>query len=486
MRNATVKSDALCDGTTSVHRGRNVPGFFGLPPGRVLIGSGVLLLVIVLVGTAMLVIRTRDETLSRAESNIARINNVLAETLDRIFQSTDLTLAAIAEDAAKNPASDYWNGQDLRALLNSGVKQLNAMRRITVFDAEGRVVNSTEPGRLMAVFINDRPYFFQHRDRAGLGMTISEPLQSRSDAQWTFILSRRIEDRGGVFLGVVTAAVNLKYLSDLFAGTFPEEGARVSLLRKDLVMLFRYPYLAGAQGRSMAGTPAYEGILAGKVEGSGRAYGTCDPVERLTAARHLRKYPLIVNSAVPLATVLEEWRHFAGVVGTASLAVIALLAGLVTLLYRQMSRRAATSAALSAAWAALAEERGRLWSVVDASSDGFWEWQVASGIVDWSERCCALVGLPAAGGVLHIDQVFEMIHREDRDRFRSSLRRHVDSGEPFDVEARWLAVDGDIRWLASRGRVMRDSVGRPLRLIGANTDITARKMLNGRLRREGA
>jgi PAS domain-containing protein len=47
----------------------------------------------------------------------------------------------------------------------------------------------------------------------------------------------------------------------------------------------------------------------------------------------------------------------------------------------------------------------------------------------------------------------------------------------LDVEARWHTIGGSQRWIASRARLIRGDDGRPVRMIGANSDVTERKLL---------
>jgi diguanylate cyclase (GGDEF)-like protein len=76
------------------------------------------------------------------------------------------------------------------------------------------------------------------------------------------------------------------------------------------------------------------------------------------------------------------------------------------------------------------------------------------------------------------------IHPDDRDRVKASLERHVNEGHPYAVEYRIARRDG--RWLhwTDRGNTVRDAAGKPLRMIGAVSDITARKEAEDRLRHD--
>ena len=53
-------------------------------------------------------------------------------------------------------------------------------------------------------------------------------------------------------------------------------------------------------------------------------------------------------------------------------------------------------------------------------------------------------------------------------------------------EYRFIRADGQVRWMAGRGRIFRDPSGKPLRLIGTNVDITERKRAEAQLQKRRA
>ena len=441
---------------------------------RGLIWLAAIVIALVLAITGVLTHSLRESALDTAEADISRVTFLLAEDLDRLFQAIDLTLAETAERAAAGKGFD----EAMRERLRARTAALPAVQRIAFSDASGRVIGISHDWVFTATSVADRAYFVAHRERADLGMVVSDPVQSRADGLWSLVVSRRIGGADGGFLGTVWATISLEALSRLFATLAPETGARVTLLRNDMVMLARYPYVPGLYGQSMAATPTFAGIFAqGRTAGSGRYPSTLDHRDRVAAARFLERYPFVISVAVPEESILAAWRQLAAAIGTAALAASAGLATLFWVLWRQRRDLRLGAAALAAAETSLRDERERLSSVVDAVSDGFWEWHPGTGMVDWSERCCAQMGMPAAGGVLHFDQVLERIHPEDRESYRRAMRRHFEEGRPFEIEARWRTFDGDLRWMLSRGRLVRDAEGRPARMVGANADITERKLL---------
>jgi signal transduction histidine kinase/DNA-binding response OmpR family regulator len=57
----------------------------------------------------------------------------------------------------------------------------------------------------------------------------------------------------------------------------------------------------------------------------------------------------------------------------------------------------------------------------------------------------------------------------------------IDSGQDYQSEYRVLLLNGEVRWLASRGRVVQDVDGNAIRAIGTISNVTERKLLEERL-----
>jgi len=77
-----------------------------------------------------------------------------------------------------------------------------------------------------------------------------------------------------------------------------------------------------------------------------------------------------------------------------------------------------------------------------------------------------------------------LIHPDDRVDYEVQNSAHLDGRIPFfQHEHRMLAKGGAWIWVLDRAKVVnRGSDGRPLRMVGTHTDITARKQLETRLR----
>jgi signal transduction histidine kinase len=80
-------------------------------------------------------------------------------------------------------------------------------------------------------------------------------------------------------------------------------------------------------------------------------------------------------------------------------------------------------------------------------------------------------GLPVGSPVTY-ERYLSMVHPEDRDDVQDIVGRSGQTGEPFTFEHRAVTPDGSVRILHSRGRVVRDEHGRPLRMLGVGHDVT--------------
>jgi PAS domain S-box-containing protein len=67
------------------------------------------------------------------------------------------------------------------------------------------------------------------------------------------------------------------------------------------------------------------------------------------------------------------------------------------------------------------------------------------------------------------------LHPADRDRVRERQRAARESGEPLELEYRFLAQDGRVVWLRDSYTIVRDDAGKPWYTQGFAVDITAAK-----------
>ena len=123
-------------------------------------------------------------------------------------------------------------------------------------------------------------------------------------------------------------------------------------------------------------------------------------------------------------------------------------------------------------------DNGELWKrALESSGDGVWDLHLPSSSVTVSKQGKALYGYTdeeLLDGPFALDR---LTHPDDVARMRVDREHHFAGRTPAYVnEHRIRCKDGQWKWVLSRGIVLsRDAQGRPLRMIGTHTDITARK-----------
>jgi PAS domain S-box-containing protein len=121
----------------------------------------------------------------------------------------------------------------------------------------------------------------------------------------------------------------------------------------------------------------------------------------------------------------------------------------------------------------------RLELMLAASGTGFWEWDVETGALSWSDAIFRQHGLSPDGDPPPFEAYLATIHPDDRPTFQSAIDATLaGSGDDgFDLDFRVVWPDGSIHWTRGSGRAFRDRTGRPVRMLGTGQDITERHLL---------
>ena len=84
-----------------------------------------------------------------------------------------------------------------------------------------------------------------------------------------------------------------------------------------------------------------------------------------------------------------------------------------------------------------------------------------------------------------VDMSLRHLHPEDGDRVMEAIRASVEEDAPYLIECRIVQKGGAVRWIYTAATVIHDPAGRPVRMIGATTDVTDRKRAEQELREVG-
>ncbi|AEI63110.1 PAS domain-containing sensor histidine kinase [Corallococcus macrosporus] len=111
-----------------------------------------------------------------------------------------------------------------------------------------------------------------------------------------------------------------------------------------------------------------------------------------------------------------------------------------------------------------------------ATSDVIYDWDLATGGIEWSELAAEQFRLPPDEPPHDVHWWTEHIHPEDRERVAQDIQDVIDRGaDHWTDEYRFLRGDGTWAVIADRGQVVRDAEGHAVRMVGAMQDITERR-----------
>ena len=113
----------------------------------------------------------------------------------------------------------------------------------------------------------------------------------------------------------------------------------------------------------------------------------------------------------------------------------------------------------------------------DNSLDGLWYWDLENIENEWmSPKFWEILGYEANEKKHLCSQWKEIIFPEDLEEANKNFYLHLkDSNHPYDQIVRYVHKKGHTVWVRCRGKIIKDTNGKPIRMIGAHNDITQQK-----------
>ena len=111
---------------------------------------------------------------------------------------------------------------------------------------------------------------------------------------------------------------------------------------------------------------------------------------------------------------------------------------------------------------------------------GHWRLDLAKQKVFWSDEVFHIHGLEP-GPNPPLEGAINYYHPDDRPKVEAFLAKLVETHEPFDFQARLFTVQGEERYVRSRGDVERNAAGDAVGLFGIFQDVTETTIANLRL-----
>ncbi|GGD50412.1 PAS domain-containing sensor histidine kinase [Muriicola marianensis] len=111
----------------------------------------------------------------------------------------------------------------------------------------------------------------------------------------------------------------------------------------------------------------------------------------------------------------------------------------------------------------------------NAANVGIWDFDIVNNTLEWDDNMYKVYGLPKDKFAGVYEAWAATVHPEDKEWTSAYVQETIAKGNRLEMNFRILTQDKEVRWIRSEGSVVRDTKGNPVKMIGANWDITPQK-----------
>src|SRR5882672_2796254 len=284
--------------------------------------------------SVMLDMRRGEEELAR--QTLENLASSIDSDISRNIELYDLSLRAVASNLVM-PEIKGVSKEIQHLILFDHAATAKHFGVIQVFDAQGRLTHDAASLDPAPEDRGDEEYFQVHRANSDLGLYMSRPMVRRG--AYSIVLSRRISDADGGFLGVVVGSIRFTYFHDLFGRLTLNPGDTITVLRRDRTIIMRTPFDLEVIGKNLAERQNWR--AENLKEGTAYAgVGPVDPTPRLYVRSGSTNLFFVVVGK-PLATILKLWHREVMRIGAIMMTLILFVVGTTLFLAREIGRRAA-------------------------------------------------------------------------------------------------------------------------------------------------
>jgi diguanylate cyclase (GGDEF)-like protein len=364
-------------------------------PIRGLVLGGILLIAAIMVGTTIMANNFRERALNSSERELENTVLLLARHFDQQMEDSEVIqkdLIAHMRSSGVTTSEAFkrqMSGRDIHLLLQSKMSALSYVGGITVFDADGQLINSSMAWPAPPLNMADRPYFKTFKNDPHSPDMLIEPVHSRVTGVWTTVIAMKMTGPNGEFLGVVGRGIEPARFEDFCARVSLGDDAVISMFHLDGTMLARYPHTESMIGRNFANAPLFRDILSKSDHGTMRLSSPVDGQDKLGSARRLSNFPIVVIATTTVAAALADWREqIRFLIAVAGLSVLVIAIMLILVVRRLLQQYRLSQHRLML-------EKQRLDTAINNMTQGLLLFDSSQRLVVCNERYLEMYGLSA-------------------------------------------------------------------------------------------
>jgi diguanylate cyclase (GGDEF)-like protein/PAS domain S-box-containing protein len=452
---------------------------------------GSVLVLAILFGALTVTTALRSKDLEDWRRNLRGMSYLLAEHTSQTVFAARVVLDALADRVNQVGIRDEADFRkrlstlEFHHLLKDKIQGSPQLDVASLVASNGDNINFSRHFPVTGINLAERDYFKAHLADPKLGVHISTSVRNKGNGQWTFYLSRRIENAEGRFMGLVLVGLSVKSITGIYDQVVQSlgEGSAISLFRTDRTALARSPQKDEVIGRQASASGPAASFLAqvGSTEqvviADSERFSTGVPELRINALRRVDRYPLVLALIVPERIFLADWRRTAWMIGFLSLLSIGFVSGGILILTRSLIRREKTELELR-------ESETKFHTMVDWAID--WEYWVREdhGIHYMTPSVVRMTGYEVDEFVRDPGLIARVIHPDDRAMWSAHVAEveHEREAQRHVLDLRILHRNGTQLWVNHVCRPVYGPVGEYLGRRVTMRDITERKASEDEIR----
>ncbi|WP_299718401.1 EAL domain-containing protein [Tardiphaga sp.] len=408
-----------------------------LEPIKGLILCGGLLITAIVIGTVLVAIHFRDRAIDSSKRELENTVLLVTRHFDQQFddlQGVQNDVVAYMKSANIDTDEAYkslMSGIDVHRLLRAKLASLPYMGGLNLFDAEGRLINSSEAWPVPDISVADRSHFQTLQAANGPQTVLAEPVISRVTGAWTAVFARKLVGQNDEFLGMISRGVEPVHFENFFASLALGKDATIAMIHRNGTVLARYPRNDTVIGQNLATSSVFRNILASGGSSSGRYLSPIDGEDQLASARRLSTSPILIVATNSMAAALNDWREQTRLeIFGATLAALVIFATLF-LIVRQLIRQH------RAAQQMLAQKSQHLDTAIDSMTQGLVLFDANARLVVCNQRFIDMFGVST-------DVVKPGCHFRDLIRHRQATGTFVGDAEAYCTTFLRNAAEGTV------------------------------------------
>jgi PAS domain S-box-containing protein len=313
---------------------------WSLRPDQLILVIGALLLVAAPLVSFYFIATLYQSDVSAIRNRLEIPAHAIAHSTGAIARNADSALRNI-QSVLQNASKDNFTAEALRQTMAYRDNVSVAINRIAVFDKDGAPSLTSAPNGLAGNSIAGYEFFQRQVVAATDEMLVSDLVPDPIDGRPEVILSRRLVDAGGNFLGVAAIFIDAGYLQQVFNSLQMPAGTSITAFNQDGHVVVRTPpvHLGDADlSVDFAKHPMFHLFRDGSGRGNFARFLTQSGVERFVAGIGGKNAPFVVAAGWDAEAALTSWRKESLGIAGATLAGLIAALGILAYLRRQIRR----------------------------------------------------------------------------------------------------------------------------------------------------